>query len=81
MLEYGYTLVIDSVEGGNAYRFYFPDLQGVGGTGPSINACLVLARVAVEAHLGLLEDEGLPRPDPSPDPQIVIDGNVGYGLA
>jgi len=72
MLELKYSLVIEATEDPDFFGFYSPDLDGFTGIGHSVEDCLYQAKWAVEDHLAVLMQEGLPIPEPNPNPTVLI---------
>jgi predicted RNase H-like HicB family nuclease len=72
MLELKYSLVIEATEDPNFFGFYSPDLEGFTGVGHSAEDCLYKAKWGMEEHLALLSEQGLPIPEPNPDPTVVV---------
>jgi predicted RNase H-like HicB family nuclease len=72
MIELKYSLVIEATEDPSFFGFYSPDLEGFTGVGHSIEDCLYKAKWGMLEHIALLEEKGLPIPEPNPSPTIVI---------
>ena len=72
MIELKYSLVIEATEDPSFFGFYSPDLEGFTGVGHSIEDCLYKAKWGMVEHIALLEERGLPVPEPNPSPTIVI---------
>jgi predicted RNase H-like HicB family nuclease len=72
MIELRYSLVIEATEDPSFFGFYSPDLEGFTGVGHSIEDCLYKAKWGMVEHIALLEEKGLPIPEPNPSPTIVI---------
>ena len=72
MIELKYSLVIEATEDPSFFGFYSPDLEGFTGVGHSIEDCLYKAKWGMVEHIALLEEQGLPVPEPNPSPTIVI---------
>jgi len=72
MIELKYSLVIEATEDPSFFGFYSPDLEGFTGVGHSIEDCLYKAKWGMVEHIALLEERGLPIPEPNPSPTIVI---------
>jgi predicted RNase H-like HicB family nuclease len=72
MIEIPYSLVIEATEEAEYFGFYSPDLEGFTGIGHSVEDCLYRAKWGMKEHVALLREQGLPVPDPNPDPRIVI---------
>jgi predicted RNase H-like HicB family nuclease len=65
-------LVIEATEDPSFFGFYSPELEGFTGVGHSIEDCLYKAKWGMVEHIALLEERGLPIPEPNPSPTIVI---------
>jgi predicted RNase H-like HicB family nuclease len=72
MIELKYSLVIEATEDPSSFGFYSPELEGFTGVGHSIEDCLYKAKWGMVEHIALLEERGLPIPEPNPSPTIVI---------
>jgi predicted RNase H-like HicB family nuclease len=72
VIDLKYSLVIEATEDFNFFGFYSPDLEGFTGVGHSIEDCLYKARWGITEHVALLQETGLPVPEPNPDPRVVI---------
>ena len=72
MIELKYSLIIEATEDPTFFGFYSPDLEGFTGVGHSIEDCLYKAKWGMVEHIALLEEQGLPAPEPNPSPTIVI---------
>ena len=72
MLDLKYSLVIEATEDPTFFGFYSPDLEGFTGIGHSVEDCLYQARWAMEDHIAVLKQEGLPVPRPNPNPTVLI---------
>ena len=57
-----YSLDIEATDDPNFFSFYSPDLEGFTGSGNSIEDCLSKAKSAMQEHVELLKEEGLPVP-------------------
>ena len=79
MINLKYSLVIEATDDPTFFGFYSPDLQGFTGVGHSIEDCLYQARWGMEEHLALLKEKGLPIPEPSPNPTVVIQNEKRVG--
>ncbi len=76
MLDLKYSLVIEATEDPVFFGFYSPDLEGFTGVGHSVEDCLYQARWAMEEHITLLKQEGLPVPPPSSNPTVLIQNDT-----
>lgn len=72
MLKLDYSIVIEATSDPNFFGFYSPDLQGFTGVGHSVEDCLYKAEHGIAEHLGVLRDQGLPVPQKSSDPTVLI---------
>jgi predicted RNase H-like HicB family nuclease len=72
MIELPYSLVIEATEEPDYFGFYSPDLEGFTGIGHSVEDCLYKAKWGMKEHVALLKEQGLPVPEPTRDPKIVI---------
>jgi predicted RNase H-like HicB family nuclease len=70
MIDLKYSLVIEATDDLNFFGFYSPDLLGFTGVGYSIEDCVRKARSAMEEHVTLLRELGLPVPDPNANPTV-----------
>ncbi len=82
MIDISYSLVIEATEDHNFFGFYSPDLEGFTGVGNSIEDCLYKARHEMVEHVAVLREQGLPVPQPSREPRVVIQNAkpVGSGV-
>ena len=72
MIELPYSLVIEATAEPDYFGFYSPGLEGFTGIGHSVEDCLYKAKWGMKEHVDLLEAQGLPVPEPNPDPRITI---------
>ncbi len=72
MIELEYSLVIEATEEPDYFGFYSTDLEGFSGIGHSIEDCIYKAKWGMKEHIKLLKEEGLPIPQKSKKPKIVI---------
>lgn len=72
MIEIQYSLVIEATDEADYFGFYSTDLEGFTGIGHSVEDCLYQAKWGMKEHVALLREQGLPVPDPNPDPKITI---------
>lgn len=72
MIDLSYSLVIEATEEPDYFGFFSPDLEGFTGIGHSVEDCLYQARWGMKEHVELLRAQGLPVPEPTADPKIVI---------
>jgi predicted RNase H-like HicB family nuclease len=72
MIDLPYSLVIEAATDPSFFGFYSPDLEGFTGVGHSVEDCLYKAKWGMEEHVTLLREQGLPIPEPNPDPPVVI---------
>jgi len=64
--------VIEATEEPDYFGFYSPDLEGFTGIGHSVEDCLYKAKWGMREHVALLKEQGLPVPDESADPKIIV---------
>jgi len=72
MIELPYSLVIEATAEPDFFGFYSPDLEGFSGIGHSIEDCVYKAKWGMKEHVEVLREQGLPVPEPNPDPKIMI---------
>ncbi len=72
MINLKYSLIIEATDEPDFFGFYSPELIGFTGIGNSVEDCLYKARWGIIDHLKVLKEEGLPVPEPNPDPKIII---------
>jgi predicted RNase H-like HicB family nuclease len=72
VIDLKYSLVIEATEDPTFFGFSSPDLEGFTGVGHSVEDYLYQATWAMEDHLALLRQEGLPVPPPNPNPTVII---------
>ena len=72
MINLKYSLVIEATEDHDFFGFYSPDLEGFTGVGHSVEDCLYQAKWAMEDHISVLRQQGLPIPTINPNPTVVI---------
>ncbi|MBI4736321.1 MAG: type II toxin-antitoxin system HicB family antitoxin [candidate division NC10 bacterium] len=72
MIDLKYSLLIDATDDPDFFGFYSPDLEGFTGVGHSVEDCLYQAKWAMEDHIAVLRQEGLPIPKPNPNPTVII---------
>jgi predicted RNase H-like HicB family nuclease len=72
MLDLRYSLVIEATKDPVFFGFYSPDLPGFSGVGHSVEDCLYQAKWAMEEHVSVLQQEGLPVPSPNPNPTVLV---------
>ena len=72
MIDLKYSLVIEATNDPTFFAFYSPDLEGFTGVGHSVEDCLYKAKWGMEEHLGLLQKNELPVPEPNANPTVVI---------
>ena len=80
MIELPYSLVIEATDEPDFFGFYSPELEGFTGVGHSVEDCLYKAKWGMQEHMRLLRENGMPVPDPTTDPRIVIQ-NATAGTA
>jgi len=72
MLDLSYSLVIEATEDPAFFGFFSPDLPGFSGVGHSVEDCLYQTKWAMEEHVSVLQEEGLPVPSPNPNPTVLL---------
>ncbi len=72
MIKLKHSLVIEATEDPDFFGFYSPGLEGFSGVGHSVEDCLYQAKWAMEDHIAVLKQEGLPVPIPNPNPTVMI---------
>lgn len=72
MIDLPYSLVIEATDENDFFGFYSPELQGFTGVGHSVEDCICQARHGMKEHLRLLAEQGLPAPDRTADPKIIV---------
>jgi len=72
MIDLKYSLVIEATDDPTFFGFYSPELEGFTGIGHSIEDCLYKAKWGMEEHTALLQEHGLPVPEPNLSPTVVI---------
>ena len=72
MKDLKYSLDIEATDDPNFFSFYSPDLEGFTGNGRSVEECLDKASIAVQEHVELLKQEGLPVPPPNPNARVTV---------
>jgi predicted RNase H-like HicB family nuclease len=73
MIDLPYSLIIEATEEPDYFGFYSPDLEGFTGVGHSVEDCIYKARWGMREHVALLREQGLPVPQVTSDPRIVIE--------
>ncbi|MGD2205242.1 MAG: type II toxin-antitoxin system HicB family antitoxin [Anaerolineae bacterium] len=73
MLDLKYALIIEATEDPTFFGFYSPDLEGFTGVGHSTEGYIYQARWGMEEHIAPLQEMGMPVPEPSPAPQIIVE--------
>jgi len=72
MINLRYSLIIEATADPNFFGFYSPELEGFSGVGRSIEDCIAKSRVAMEEHVTLLEEAGLPVPATNLNPTAIV---------
>lgn len=72
MIDLKYSLIIEATEDPDFFGFFSPDLEGFTGVGHSVEDCLYQAKWAMEDHISVLKQQGLPIPEFNSDPTVVI---------
>lgn len=80
MIDLPYSLVIETTRGPDFFGFYSEELQGFSGIGHSVEDCLYRAKWAMQEHMELLAEQGLPVPPRNSEPVVTI-RNEGKGGA
>ena len=73
MRSFKYSLVIEATKDPKFFGFYSPDLEGFSGIGESVDDCLEKAQVAMNEHIKLLSEQGLPVPPSNPHATVTIE--------
>jgi len=73
MIDLPYSLVIEATEDPGFFGFFSPELEGFSGIGHSVEDCLCKAKWAMQEHVAVLKERGLPVPPPNPDPAVRIE--------
>lgn len=81
MIDLSYSLIIEATQEPDFFTFYSTDLEGVSGTGHSIEDCIYNAKWGMLEHVDLLLSQGLPVPSKNPDPQVIVQNNRSLVLA
>ena len=72
MIDLKYSLIIEATEDPDFFGFYSAELEGFTGVGHSVEDCLYQAKWAMEDHISVLKQEGLPIPKFNPNPTVII---------
>ncbi len=72
MINLKYALIVEATEDPDFFGFYSPGLEGFTGVGHSMEDCLYQAKWAMEDHISVLKQQGLPIPKFNPNPTVVI---------
>jgi predicted RNase H-like HicB family nuclease len=72
MIDLPYSLVIEATKDPDFFGFYSPELEGFTGIGCSVEDCLAQAGMAMNEHVGLLANLGLPVPATGSPPTLTI---------
>ena len=81
MIDLPYSLIIEATEEPDYFGFYSPDLEGFTGVGHSVEDCIYKARWGMREHVALLREQGLPVPQVTSDPRIVIENEKKRAVA
>jgi len=76
MIDLEYSIVIEATEDPTFFGFYAPDIPGFTGIGHSIEDCIYQAKWALKEHMSILEKQGLPLPQKSEHPTILIQNEL-----
>jgi predicted RNase H-like HicB family nuclease len=72
MLDLRNSLTIEATDDPSFFCFFSPDLEGFTGVGSSVEDCLYKAKWGMIEHVELLQEQGLPVPEASGDPRVII---------
>jgi predicted RNase H-like HicB family nuclease len=72
MIDLPYSLVIEATDEPDYFSFYSTELEGFTGSGRSVEDCLSQARLAMQEHVELLAEQGLPIPPRNADPVVTL---------
>lgn len=72
MIELPYSLIIEATKDKDVFRFHSPELEGLAGTGHSIEDCIYHAKWAMTERVELLKEQGKPVPPTNRHPTILI---------
>jgi predicted RNase H-like HicB family nuclease len=72
MLELQYSLIIEATKDPDFFGFFSHDLKGFSGIGHSVEDCLYKAKHGMKEHIKILREQGLPVPEPNPNPIVTI---------
>jgi len=81
MIDLQYSLVIEATADPTFFGFYSPELEGFTGVGHSIEDCLYQAKWGMAEHVALLREQGLPVPEPNPNPVITVQNEPHLAVA
>jgi predicted RNase H-like HicB family nuclease len=81
MIDLPYSLIIEATEEPDYFGFYSPDLEGFTGIGHSVEDCIYKAKWGMREHVALLRAQGLPVPQVTSDPKIVIENEKKLAVA
>ena len=72
MTNLKYSLVIEATDDPAFFCFYSPDLEGFSGVGSSVGDCLAKSELAIEEHVSVLREEGMPVPPANPNAVVTV---------
>jgi len=72
MIDLPYSLIIEATNEPDFFVFYSEELEGFSGIGHSVEDCLYQAKWAMQEHVELLVEQGLPVPPRNPEPVVTI---------
>jgi predicted RNase H-like HicB family nuclease len=72
MIELPYSLIIEATRERDVFHYHSPDLEGVLGTGHSIEDCIYHAKWGMEEQVALLKEQGKLIPPINRRPTILI---------
>ncbi|HKI33033.1 MAG TPA: type II toxin-antitoxin system HicB family antitoxin [Gemmataceae bacterium] len=72
MIDLPYSLIIEATNEPDFFGFYSEELEGFSGIGHSVEDCLYQAKWAMQEHVELLVEQGLPVPPRNPEPVVTI---------
>jgi predicted RNase H-like HicB family nuclease len=72
MIDLRYSLTIEATGDRRFFCIFSPDLEGFTGVGSPVEDCLYKAKWGMIEHVELLQEHGLPVPEASGDPRVII---------
>lgn len=79
MIDLRYDLTIEATEDPSFFSFFSTELEGFTAVVHSVEDCLYQAKWGMIEHVGLLEEQGLPVPQPNPNPRVIIENTTPVG--